>query len=119
MDSDHFKISEDAIGWFRKHKREDAALYVTICIEHDESVTVEDPATEWPAVVELRFSADGASWSDQIGHFVVKHEAGPEELSLEEEIARDVIVMYEKNRHHAEDAVRLLNKLGIPALRTP
>lgn len=120
MDSEHFKVSEDAIGWCRKHKREDAPLFVYIFVEHDESATVEDPATQWPAVVGLRFGADGASWSDQIAQFVVKHETGTEEeLTLEEEIARDVIVWYEKNRHHADDAVRLLNKLGIPALRTP
>jgi hypothetical protein len=119
MDNDLYKISEDAIAWCRKHKREDAAIFVYIYIEHDETVPVEDPAQQWPAVVGIRFAGEGVSWSDQIAHFVVKHEPGAEDLSLEEEIARDVIVQYEKYRHHADDTVRLLNKLGIPALRTP
>jgi len=120
MESELFKLSEKTIGWCRKHKREDAALFVYIFIEHDESVPVEDPATQWPAVVGLRFAAEGAIWSDQITRFVVTHEQkGGEDLSLEEEIARDVIVMYEKNRHHAEETAHLLNKLGIAAIRTP
>src|SRR5690348_4695480 len=96
-------LSEDTIAWCRKHRREDAPLFVGIFIEQDPNAAVEDPATEWPAVIELRYSAEGASWSDQIGHFIVKHEPREsEELTLEEEIARDVIVHYEKHRQHAD-----------------
>src|SRR5476651_2442943 len=109
MDTTHATLTEETIAWCRKHRREDAPLFVCIYIEQDQSATVEDPAAEWPAVVGLRFAAEGASWSDQIAQFVVKHETGGEEdLTLEEEIARDVIVHYEKYRHHADEAMRLL-----------
>ena len=119
MDPTHATLSEETIAWCKKHRREDAPLFVCIFIEQDQSATVENPAAEWPAVVGLRFAAEGANWSDQIAHFVVKHETGGEELTLEEEIARDVIVTYEKYRHHADEAMRLLNKLGIAAVRAP
>jgi hypothetical protein len=113
-------LSEETIGFCRKHKREDAPLFVYVYVEHDESTTVEDPANEWPAVVGLRFGTDTASWSQQLAQFVVKHETHQEEeLALEEEIARDAIVNYEKHRHQVDEAVRFLNKIGIAAVRAP
>ena len=118
METPHVKLSEETIGFCRKHKRDDAPLFVHLYVEHDESVTVEDPATEWPAVIGLRFATDTASWSQQLAQFLVKHETHQEEeLSLEEEIARDAIVNYEKHRHLIDDAVRFLNKLGLAAVR--
>ena len=118
MEMPHVKLSEETIGFCHKHKREDAPLFVHLYVEHDESVTVEDPETEWPAVIGLRFATDTASWSQQLTQYLVKHETHQEEeLSLEEEIARDAIVNYEKHRHLVDDAVRFLNKLGLAAVR--
>ena len=120
MEIPHVKLTEETIAFCRKNQRADAPLFVYLYVEHDESVNVEDPATEWPAVLGLRFATDTASWSQQLAQFLVKHETHQEEeLSLEEEIARDTIANYEKHRHLLDDAVRFLNKLGMAAVRAP